>query len=120
MTEARTAKRIYTQTIRRLANAREKGVKAHLRKLGDIALGKTVVVTEVDGVKTYSFPPAPPVPPTPPRLSWLGGKTHPQHNPQKGRSGYGPEHAEAISEDAGRTFAKVVTDALAQETPEAV
>jgi hypothetical protein len=82
-----------------------------LRKQADIALGKTVIVTETDGVKKYSFPKPERVPPTPPRLSWLSGKTAHQHNPQESRSGYKPEHTAALLEDSSQTLAKEIEKA---------
>jgi hypothetical protein len=104
---------------RKLYNMGRKIIRAAERQAEAIALGRTVIVTEVDGVKTYSFPEPPRVPPTPPRLSWLGGKMAHQHNPQAGRSGHKQEHAEAVIENASRGLASEIDKALKPE-PESI
>lgn len=102
-------------TDRKVLNVARKIVKAGKRQAELVELGRTVIVTEKDGVKSYVLPPTPSIvePPTPPRLSWLGGKQYPQQgDSRKLRSGFGPEHAEAIPENGSRIFAKEVEKAL--------
>ncbi len=108
---------------RRVLNIARKIVKAGQRRAEAIALGKTVITTEVDGVKTYSFPPEIPVPPSPPRLAWLGGKMHPKsQGSRKNRSGCKPENLAALAEDPSQTLASAIEKAkresLATPKPE--
>lgn len=49
-----------------------------------------------------------------PRFAWLGAKQYKQSgDSRKNRSGHGPEHSQAIVENASRGFAKEVNKALA-------
>jgi hypothetical protein len=115
----RFATRLKKRTERALYNLGVKVVKADVRQKALIELGKTVIVTEKDGVKTYAFPPEPVVNEVhPPRLSWLGGKTFPQGgDSRKNRSHFGPEHREAFVENASRVFAKQIDTALMPPVP---
>ena len=119
-TADRTAKRLAKQTDRRLYNTGRKIFNAETRRVAQVELGKTVVVTETDGVKSYDFAPTPQVvePPTQPRLSWLGAKQYKQQgDSRKNRSGFGPEHTEAIPENASRILAKEIDKALMPPVP---
>jgi len=119
MTTERKAKQLNKRYERGVENVARKIVKAGARQTALIELGKTVIVTEKDGVKTYDFPPTASVTePSIPRLSWIGGKTYKQQgDSRKLRSGRKPEHTEAIPEDASRTFAKEVAKALMPPVP---
>lgn len=119
-TEARTHARIAKQLTRKLYNTGRKIIAAGLRHAALVEAGKTVVVTEKDGVKSYDFAPAPISfePPTPPRLSWVGAKQYIQQgDSRKLRSGFGTEHAEAIPENASRVLAKEIDKALMPDVP---
>jgi len=105
VTVARGFARLAKQMTRRVRNTAAKAAKAAARRAEIIALGKTVIVTEKDGVKTYSFPPKPVVPPSVPRLSWVGVKSHPLSAPRKNNSGHKPEHIAALAEDPSQTLA---------------
>jgi hypothetical protein len=50
-----TATQKRKRALRSLNNACAKLAKAEARREADIELGKTVIVTEVDGVKKYAF-----------------------------------------------------------------
>jgi len=104
---------------RKVENVARKIVKADVRRRAQVELGKTVIVTEKDGVKTYDFPPTPSVSePSIPRLAWLNGKTYKQQgDSRKLRSGFGPEIAEAIPENASRILAKEIAKALMPPVP---
>lgn len=106
--------RISKRLSRDMRNDVGKQVRAAARRAEYIRVAKTVITKEVDGVKTYELPEEPKIvePPTPPVLSWLGVKSHPQHNPGKGRSGYSPEHQNALVENASRIFTAEVLKAL--------
>lgn|SRR6266496_606848 len=99
---------------RNLVNLGRKIINADARLKADIELGTTVIVTEVDGVKSYAFPAAVKTvePPTPNKLTWISGRVYRHADPRKSRSGYKQEHGEALIEDASRSFAKEVTKAL--------
>jgi hypothetical protein len=105
------------RALRSLNNACAKLAKAEARREADIELGKTVIVTEVDGVKKYAFPPKQKEPPTPPRLTWLGGKMYKHGNARKTQSGHKPEHVAALAENASRILAAEVVKAMTPETP---
>lgn len=115
-----TADRLIKRAEKRLEkfrlNRAMKEAKAAIRKADMIALGKTVIVTEVDGVKKYAFPPKQKEPPTPPRLQWLSGKTFRHGNPSKTRPGRKPEQIQAFSENASRTLAKEIEKAISVPT----
>jgi len=126
MTTERKAKQLKKRYERGVLNVARKIFNAETRRVAQVELGKTVLTkettVEVDGkptiVKTYSFPPKMQEPPTPPRLSWLGGKTYKQQgDSRRGRSGHGPEHAEAIPENASRVLAKEIDKALLPDVP---
>ncbi len=119
MTPERKLKQISKRVWRAVENNARKIVKADARQKALIELGKTVIVTEKDGVKTYDFPPTPSTSePSIPRLAWLGGKTYIQQgDSRRNRSGFGPEHAEAIPENASRILAKEIAKALMPPVP---
>lgn len=114
----RTERRILKQMTRRVRNHAAKVARTAARRVELIEGGKTVIVTETDGVKTYALPPTPKIvePPTPNKLSWLGGKQHSQQgDSRKNRSGVSPEHRLALVENASRTFAVEIEKALKSE-----
>lgn len=114
-TADRTRKRLAKQLDRIAYNTGRKIIKAAQREAALAKLGKTVIVTEKDGAKTYVLPPTPRIvePPTPNRLSWLGGKQYAQQgDSRKSRSGFKPENLEACIEDSSRTLAKEIAKAL--------
>lgn len=113
-TAERKAKRADKKELRKLYNTGVKIIRARDRHLAAVALGKTVIVSETDGVKRYAFPPDQPdlIPQTPPTLSWVSAKTYKHSNPRKNLSGNAPEHAAANIENASRAFAGEVTKAL--------
>ena len=118
MTTERKAKQLKKRYERGVLNVARKIFNAGLRRDVLIEEGKTVIVTEKDGVKTYALPPSPIEPPTPPRLSWLGGKTYKQQgDSRRGRSGFGLEQAEAWPENASRMLAKEIDKALLPPVP---
>lgn len=116
MPTAKEFKKLAKRLTRKSANVLAKAVRAEQRKAEMIALGKTVIVTEVDGVKKYAFPPVPPTPPTPPRLQWLSGKTSKHGNPSKTRPGRKPEQIQAFAENASRTLATEIEKATSVPT----
>ena len=105
---------------RKLYNNGRKIFNAETRRVALVELGKTVLVTEKDGVKTYAFPPEQKLNESrPPRLSWLGGKQYSQQgDSRKNRSGRGPEQAEAWPENASRILATEIDKALLPPIPE--
>lgn len=108
-TADRLLKRAQKRQERFRRNRSHKALNLLIRQQREIALGKTVLVTEVEGVKTYAFPPKQKVfePPTPPRSHIVGLKQHRHPNPRKNLSGHAPEHAAANIENASRAFARV-------------
>lgn len=123
MTEARKFKSLAKRLTRATINEAFKDGKAAARKEALVELGKTVITTEVEGIKTYSFPPEvkSTEPPSSPRLAWLGAKQYVQQgNSRKNRSHNGSENAEASIEHAGRLFAIEVAKAMTPITPDDV
>lgn len=119
-TTARAVKQLAQKLTRNAYNTGRKIIAAQQRKEALIELGKTVVVTEKDGVKSYDFAPTQQIiePPTPPRLSWLGAKQYKQQgDSRKNRSHFGPEHTAAIPENASRILAKEIDKALLPDVP---
>jgi hypothetical protein len=121
MTTERKAKQLKKRYERGVLNVARKIFNTETRRVALVELGKTLVVTEKDGVKTYAFPPDASVSePSIPRLSWLGAKQYKQQgDSRKGRSQFGPELREAFVENASRTFAVEVAKAMTL-TPEGV
>ena len=116
VTHERYARLKQKRFARKCRNEAAKAQRAEARRLAMIELGKTVIVTVDDeGVKHYAFPPKQKEPPSVPGLAWLGGKQYRHPDPRKCRSGYKPEHTEAIIEDASRSLAKEIDKALAPE-----
>ncbi len=109
---------------RKLRNLEGKRVRSAQRRLDLVELGKTLIKTEVDGpevdgkptkVVKYELPPVVTAPAfnNPPHLSFVGMKRHPHHFAQgKLRPGNKELHAEAIVEDASRTFTKECDKAM--------
>ena len=103
---------------RKLRNLEGKRLRAAQRQSELVELGKTLIKTEVDGpevdgkptkVTKYELPPvvAAPAFNNPPHLSFAGMKRFRHHGVQgKLRPGNKELHAEAIVEDASRTFTK--------------
>ena len=103
---------------RKLRNLEGKRVRSAQRRLDLVELGKTLIKTEVDGpevdgkptkVVKYELPERVVAPAfnKPPHLSFAGMKRYRQHSAQgKLRPGNKELHAQAIVEDASRTFTK--------------
>jgi len=113
----RSEKRFEKRKLRDHFNHAKKQIRKEERRKEMIELGKTVIVTEVDGVKKYAFPPEQ-KPPTfnIPRLIHITEKTRKTGVPRKNRPGLKPEHTAALIEDASRTFAKEVDKAVSIPT----
>ena len=114
MTTERKAKQLKKRYERGVLNVARKIFNAETRRVALVEQGKTVIVTEKDGVKTYAFPPEQKLNESrPPRLSWLGGKQYAQQgDSRKNRSRRGPEQAEAWPENASRILATEIDKAL--------
>jgi hypothetical protein len=103
---------------RKLRNLEGKRVRSAQRRLDLVELGKTLIKTEVDGpevdgkptkVVKYELPEKVVAPAfnNPPHLSFVGMKRYRHHGlSMKNRPGNKELHAEAIVEDASRTFTK--------------
>lgn len=101
---------------RKLRNLEGKRVRSAQRQSELVELGKTLIKTEVDGpevdgkptkVVKYELPPvvAAPAFNNPPHLAFVGMKRYSHHLVQgKLRPGNKELHAEAIVEDASRTY----------------
>lgn len=117
MTPEKKAKQNAKRSQRHEANVLGKAIRAAQRREEMIELGKTVIVSEKDGVKNYAFPPKRKEPPSPPRLSWLNGKTFRHSAARKNSPGLKDEHAAAILENASRSLAVEIDKALAPPPP---
>lgn len=124
MTPERKAKQLKKREDRAVLNNARKIVAAENRRLALVELGKNLIKTEVPTGETVDGKPEmktvydlPPVinPPTIsiPHLVFAGEKRRKNHGlTMKNRPGNKELHAEAIVEDASRTFANEVTKAL--------
>jgi hypothetical protein len=109
---------------RKLRNLEGKRVRSAQRRLDLVELGKTLIKTEVDGpevdgkptkVVKYELPEKVVAPAfnNPPHLSFVGMKRYRHHGlSMKNRPGNKELHAEAIVEDASRTFTKECDKAM--------
>jgi hypothetical protein len=95
MTLARDMKRLAAKMTRKARNVRAKETRKAARSKIDIHVPEIVEPRSI------------------PRLSWLNGKTHPQHTGgRKGLSQHLSEHITAISEHASRKLTDEITKAL--------
>jgi hypothetical protein len=124
MTLARTIQRLAKKLTRKVRNLEAKRVRAAQRQIELVELGKTLVKKEVPGpevdgkpttVTTYELPEVQAAPAfnNPPHLSFVGMKRYRHHGlSMKNRPGNKELHAEAIVEDASRTFTKECDKAM--------
>ena len=102
MTPEKKAKQQAKRAIRMEQNEWRKVLKAEARHNELVALGKTLITTEKDGVVNYSLPDIQEPPPfnMPPAHAFVGAKMYVQHGQsRKNHSGHAPEHAAAILEN---------------------
>lgn len=124
MTLARDHQRQAKRLNRKLRNLEGKRVRAEQRRLNLVELGKTLIKTEIDGpevdgkpTKVIQYELSAVVEQSafnnPPHLTFAGMKRFRHHGIQgKSRPGNKELHAEAIVEDASRTFTKACDAAM--------
>lgn len=127
MTLAATYQRQTKRLTRKLRNLEAKRLRAAQRQLELVELGKTLIKVETDSeteknedgtpkkVVSYELPPVVEAPTfnNPPHLAFAGMKRYRhQFMTGKGRPGNKELHAEAIVEDASRTFTKECDKAM--------